>query len=147
MTYQMLYKMYILARVTPSFCNSIIPLIGVWVVRSPRIVIETDILQVGDPSIGRDHCLVIMLISVMMKKLFRCIWHKLQIFEAGLCVYLHSSTLKATLYHTMGPILIKFKGNTGQKIADFDPKWAFPGCNLSLNLLLAMKWCRKLEAT
>ena len=42
---------------------------------------------------------------------------------------------------------IKFEGHTGQKIADFDPNRAFPDCNFSLNWLMAMKWCRKLEAT
>ena len=28
---------------------------------------------------------------------------------------------------------IKFQGHRGQKIADFDPNWAFPDCNSSLN--------------
>ena len=41
---------------------------------------------------------------------------------------------------------VKFQGHTG-KIADFDPKWAFPDCNLSLNSLMDMKWRTKLEAT
>ena len=40
---------------------------------------------------------------------------------------------------------VKFQGNTGQKIADFDPNWEFPDCNLSLNLAMALKWCTKLE--
>ena len=33
------------------------------------------------------------------------------------------------------------------KNADFYPKLTFPDCNLSLNSLMAMKWCKKLEAT
>ena len=41
---------------------------------------------------------------------------------------------------------IKLEGHTGQKIANFDPNWAFPDCNLSLNSPMAMKWCMKLEA-
>ena len=32
------------------------------------------------------------------------------------------------------------------KIIDFDPNWAFPDCNSSLNSPMAMKWCTKLEA-
>ena len=31
------------------------------------------------------------------------------------------------------------------KIANFDPNWAFPECNLRLNLPMALKWCTKLE--
>ena len=38
---------------------------------------------------------------------------------------------------------IKFQGHTGQKIADFDPKWAFPDCNSSLNSQMSMKLCTK----
>ena len=33
----------------------------------------------------------------------------------------------------------------GEKIVDFDPNWAFPDCNSSLNLPMATKWCTKLE--
>ena len=33
----------------------------------------------------------------------------------------------------------------GTKIADFDPNWGFPDCNSSLNSLMAMKWCTKLD--
>ena len=32
-----------------------------------------------------------------------------------------------------------------KKITDFDPNWAFLDCNSSLNSLMAMKLCRKLE--
>ena len=31
-------------------------------------------------------------------------------------------------------------------IVGFDPNWAFPDCNSSLNSPLAMKWCTKVEA-
>ena len=41
---------------------------------------------------------------------------------------------------------VKFQGHTGKKIVDFDPNWAFPCCNSSLNSPLAMKWCTKVEA-
>ena len=40
---------------------------------------------------------------------------------------------------------VKFQGHSGQKIANFDLNWAFPICNSSLNSLMAMKWCKKLE--
>ena len=42
---------------------------------------------------------------------------------------------------------VKFQGHTALKIVEFDPDWAFPDCNSSLNTLMAVKWCIKLEAT
>ena len=33
----------------------------------------------------------------------------------------------------------------GSKIVEFDPDWAFPDCNSSLNTRMATKWCTKLE--
>ena len=36
---------------------------------------------------------------------------------------------------------IKFWGHTRQKITSFDPNWAFPDCNSSLNSPMALKWC------
>ena len=41
---------------------------------------------------------------------------------------------------------VKFQGHTAHKIVDFDPNWAFPDCNSSLNSPMAMKWCTKHEA-
>ena len=40
---------------------------------------------------------------------------------------------------------VKFQGHTALKIAEFDPDWAFPDCNCSLNTQMATKWCSKLE--
>ena len=40
---------------------------------------------------------------------------------------------------------IKFQGHTALKIVQFDPDWAFPDCNSSLNSPMAMKCCTKLE--
>ena len=40
---------------------------------------------------------------------------------------------------------IKFQGHTGQKIANFDPNWAFLDYNCSLNSLMGLKWCTKLD--
>ena len=40
---------------------------------------------------------------------------------------------------------IKFQGHTGQKIAYFDPNWAFPDCNFGLNSPMDLKWCTKLD--
>ena len=40
---------------------------------------------------------------------------------------------------------VKFQGHTALKIAEFEPDWAFPDCNSSLNSPMATKWCTKLE--
>ena len=40
---------------------------------------------------------------------------------------------------------VKFQGHTALKLVEFDPNWAFPDCNSSLNLPMAMKCCTKLE--
>ena len=40
---------------------------------------------------------------------------------------------------------VKFQGHTALKIVEFDPNWAFPDCNSSLNSLMAMKCCTNLE--
>ena len=40
---------------------------------------------------------------------------------------------------------VKFQGHTALKIVKFDPDWAFPDCNSSLNSPMAKKWCTKLE--
>ena len=40
---------------------------------------------------------------------------------------------------------VKFQGHTALKIVEFDPNWAFPDCNSSLDSLMAMKCCTKLE--
>ena len=42
---------------------------------------------------------------------------------------------------------VKFQGHMAKKIVDFDPNWAFPDCNSSLNSPMVMKWCTKLKAT
>ena len=38
-----------------------------------------------------------------------------------------------------------FQGRTALKIVEFDPDWAFPDCNSSLNSPMGRKWCTKLE--
>ena len=40
---------------------------------------------------------------------------------------------------------VKFQCHTALKIVEFDPNWAFPDCNSSLNSPMAMKCCTKLE--
>ena len=40
---------------------------------------------------------------------------------------------------------VKFQGHTVLKIVEFDPNWAFPDCNSSLNSPMAMKCCTKFE--
>ena len=40
---------------------------------------------------------------------------------------------------------VKFQGHAGQKIADFNPNWAFPNCSSSFNLPMVTIWCTKLE--
>ena len=52
--------------------------------------------------------------------------------------------------HRRGALLfsrssVKFQGHTALKIVEFDPDWAFPDCNSSLNSPMATKWCTKLE--
>ena len=40
---------------------------------------------------------------------------------------------------------VKFQGHMALKIFEFDPNWAFPDSNSSLNSPMAMKCCTKLE--
>ena len=40
---------------------------------------------------------------------------------------------------------VKFQGHTALEIVEFDPDWAFPDCNSSLNSPMAPKWSTKLE--
>ena len=40
---------------------------------------------------------------------------------------------------------VKFQGHTALKMVEFDPNWAFPDSNSSLNSPMAMKCCTKLE--
>ena len=40
---------------------------------------------------------------------------------------------------------VKFQGHTALKIVKFDPNWAYPDSNSSLNSPMAMKCCTKLE--
>ena len=40
---------------------------------------------------------------------------------------------------------VKLQGHTAKKIVEFDPNWAFPDCNSSLNSPMATKWCIELE--
>ena len=40
---------------------------------------------------------------------------------------------------------VELQGHTALKIVEFDPNWAFPDCNSSLNSPMAMKCCTKLE--
>ena len=40
---------------------------------------------------------------------------------------------------------IKFQGHMALKIVKFDPNWAFPDCNSSLNSPMAMKCCTKFD--
>ena len=40
---------------------------------------------------------------------------------------------------------VNFQGHMALKIVEFDPNWAFPDCNSSLNSSMAMKCCTKLE--
>ena len=40
---------------------------------------------------------------------------------------------------------VKLQGHTAKKIVDFDPNYAFPDCNSSLNSQMAAKLCTKLK--
>ena len=41
-------------------------------------------------------------------------------------------------------VIRQISGSHGSKIVEFDPDWAFPDCNSSLNLPMTPKWCTKL---
>ena len=47
--------------------------------------------------------------------------------------------------HCFSRSSVKFQGHTALKIFEFDPNWAFPDSNSSLNSPMAMKCCTKLE--
>ena len=47
--------------------------------------------------------------------------------------------------HCFSKSYVELQGHTAKKIIDFDPNWAFPDCNSSLNSPMATKWCTKLE--
>ena len=40
---------------------------------------------------------------------------------------------------------VKIQGHTALQMVKFDPNWAFPDCNSSLNSPMATKWCIDLE--
>ena len=42
-------------------------------------------------------------------------------------------------------VIRKISRSHGSKNVEFDPDWAFPDCNSSLNTQMATKWCTKLE--
>ena len=52
-----------------------------------------------------------------------------------------SSTVEVPFGFSMS--YVKFQGHPALKIVEFDPNWAFPDCNSSLNLPMAMKCCIK----
>ena len=54
-----------------------------------------------------------------------------------------SSIVKVPYYFSRS--YVKFQGHTALKIVEFDPNWAFPDSNSSLNSPMAMKCCTKLE--
>ena len=47
--------------------------------------------------------------------------------------------------HCFSRSSVKFQGHTALNIVEFDPNWAFPDCNSSLNSPMAMKCCTQLE--
>ena len=80
------------------------------------------------------------------------IWH----FRTVTPVWIHQwlrNDAQSSKYHKRGALLFfkviyQISRSHGiQKKIDFDPNWAFPNCNSSLNSLMAMKCCTMLEAT
>ena len=49
--------------------------------------------------------------------------------------------------HCFSRSYVKFQSHMALKIVEFEPNWAFPDCNSSLNSPMAMKCCTKLETT
>ena len=47
----------------------------------------------------------------------------------------------------LGEASVKFQGHTAKKIVEFDPDWAFPDCNSSLNSPMSTKWSKTLKVT
>ena len=54
------------------------------------------------------------------------------------------SSIEEVPYH-FSRSYVKLQGHTAKKIIEFDPNWAFPDSNSSLNSPMAMKCCTKLE--
>ena len=68
-------------------------------------------------------------------------------FRTGTPVWIHPwlwNDAQSLIWYRRGALLFfkvihQFQGHTGQKIAYFDPNWAFTDCNSSLNLPMALK--------
>ena len=54
------------------------------------------------------------------------------------------SSIEKVLY-CFSRSFVKLQGHTAKTNIDFDPNWAFPHCNSSLNSLMDFKWCTKLR--
>ena len=80
-------------------------------------------------------------------------WPRLAVSELKLqfeFIYGNEMMHKAWLWFEEVPYcfeghLSNFKVTRLKKIVEFDPNWAFPECNSSLNSPMATKWCTKLE--
>ena len=53
----------------------------------------------------------------------------------------------ALLFFSFSRSSIKFQGHTAKKPIDFEPNWAFPDCNSSLNSPMSLKWCTSYQTT
>ena len=96
---------------------------------------------------------VIRQISRSLGSKNRRIWPKLGVSGLKLqfeFTYLYKMMHKAwssieELLYCFSRSSAEFQGHTALKIVEFDPNWAFPDCNSSLNSPMATKWCTKLE--
>ena len=87
------------------------------------------------------------------KDKYRCLWVELSVSGLSLqfeftdgfeMIYKAWSSIEEVPY-CLSRSSIKFQGHTRQKIANFDPNWAFLDCNCSLNAPMGLKWCTKLD--
>ena len=70
--------------------------------------------------------------------------HQFEFTDGFEMIYKAWSSIKEVPY-CFSRSSIKFQGHTGQKIANFDPNWAFLDCNASFNSPMGLKWCTKLD--
>ena len=140
-----LYEWYFLS-VHPSVCLSVTPF---WLCSLHRIIIKfsgvitTDQGNVHAKGQGQRSKVEVTEVTTQLSR-FRTvtpvwihIWWWNDIYIAWCCL--------GEVPYCFSRSSLKFQGHTALKIVEFDPDWAFPDCNSSLNLPMAMKCCTKLE--
>ena len=81
---------------------------------------------------------------ILPKLAFSGLWLKFEITDGYEMMHKAWSSIEEVPY-CFSRSYVKFQGHTALKIIEFDPNWAFPDSNSSLNSPMAMKCCTKLE--